>query len=220
MFKVTRPDVAPECTKQTGYNTEEIVNVLEEIFYGKCYLCEQSPLSDPEIEHFYPHSVDKSKKYEWTNLYYACSRCNSIKGTAHTNLLDCCNPEINIDKLIELSITAHYDEDILATPLEDAPSDQTLNTVNLLKRCYNDVSTPLRKISRSALIESIAKYHLNFLNLRIILTNRSSAEIDIITAVDRLKAMVSPKHPFSALWKTCINKDSRLSKIAKDYNLL
>ncbi|QZA52599.1 HNH endonuclease [Pseudomonas sp. 2hn] len=217
---MTRPDVAPDCTKQSGYNTEEIVNILEDIFYGKCYLCEQFPLPDPEIEHFHPHSLDEAKKYEWTNLYYACSRCNSIKGTKHTNLLDCCNPEINIDDLIELSITPYYDEDILVAPLKNSPSDQTLNTIDLLRRCYNDAGTPLRRISRKALMENISDYHLDLLLLRKTLKNRSSGERDIIAAADKLKAMISPKHPFSALWKTCIKRDSVLSKIAKDYNFL
>lgn len=89
MFKVDRPLEAPQCTKKTGYNTVEIVEILHEIFQGKCYLCEKDNLHDPEIEHFVPHEKDDELKYDWQNLFYACGRCNSIKGATHTNLLNC-----------------------------------------------------------------------------------------------------------------------------------
>lgn len=217
MFNVIRPSQAPECTKATGYNTKEIVEKLDTIFFGKCYLCEQSRLSDPEIEHFSPHSADSTKKYDWHNLYLSCSRCNSIKGTKHINLLDCCDPTIDVSQLIKISLTTYYDEDIIVEATNMDADEKTINTVELLKLCYNDKGTPLRAISRSALIEKIAEHHHQILKLRQILTSETSSDFEIQAAISKLSAMLKEKYPFSSAWKWFVQRDSKLLKQLSTY---
>jgi len=52
MFNVNRNIPAPHCLSKNVYNHRSVVSALETMFYGKCYLCEQGNLMDPEIEHF------------------------------------------------------------------------------------------------------------------------------------------------------------------------
>lgn len=212
MFNVQRPSPAPECTKATGYNTKEIVEKLEQMFFGKCYLCEQSRLPDPQIEHFFPHSLDSTKKHDWHNLYLSCSRCNSIKGTKHLNLLDCCDPAVDVDLLIKISLTTYYDEEITIEAASLDADEKTINTVELLKLCYNDKGTPLRAISRTALIEKIAEHHHQILKLRQILTSETSSDSEIHEATSKLSAMLKEKYPFSSAWKWFVRRDSKLLK--------
>ena len=61
MFNVIRTKPALDVKKI--YLSEEVVFELEKIFYGKCYLCEDV-VSDPQIDHFIPVEIDKTKKYD------------------------------------------------------------------------------------------------------------------------------------------------------------
>jgi hypothetical protein len=65
MFNVDRVAPAPASLNKNQYNTKDVVDILEPMFHGKCYLCEQDELTDPEIEHFDPHKGDVTKKYDW-----------------------------------------------------------------------------------------------------------------------------------------------------------
>ena len=88
MFNVTRPIQAPAPLANNCYNHPDVLSALKPMFHGKCYLCERDELHDVEIEHFDPHMGDDTKKYDWDNLFYSCSRCNSLKSNTHTNLLN------------------------------------------------------------------------------------------------------------------------------------
>ena len=40
--------------KNTTYNTQEVNSALQEMFHGKCYICENKLISSYQIEHFIP----------------------------------------------------------------------------------------------------------------------------------------------------------------------
>ncbi|QYX54865.1 HNH endonuclease [Pseudomonas sp. S07E 245] len=210
MFKVKRPDTPPECTKQTGYNTKEIVYELERIFLGKCYLCEQNSLADPEIEHFEPHKKDENKKYDWKNLYYACSRCNSLKGATHINLLDCCDPNTDVFSPIMLLVPSRYDDEVTVKATGAEPCAKTLNTIELLNKCYNDNSTGLRAITRSVLLDRIHDEYQKILTYRRTILRVGFGEEEVNIAKIRIKAMLRDNYPFSVFWKWFVLGDSAL----------
>jgi uncharacterized protein (TIGR02646 family) len=65
---------------------EWILPALEDMTQGHCAFCDAFPLDDQSmepIEHFRPKSdaLFHHLAFEWTNLYYACGRCQSSKGT-------------------------------------------------------------------------------------------------------------------------------------------
>ena len=64
-----------EEAKLTGksYNTPEVNHALHEIFYGKCYLCENKGGSSYQIEHLKAHKGDTDLKYDWNNLFWVCA---------------------------------------------------------------------------------------------------------------------------------------------------
>ncbi|SCY34926.1 HNH endonuclease [Pseudomonas sp. NFACC37-1] len=210
MFKVERPHEFPECNERTGYNTPDIVKALEKIFLGKCYLCEQHALSDPEIEHFQPHKGNPNLKFDWSNLYYACSRCNSIKGSSHTNLLDCCDPDTDVFSPIKLLVPARYDDDVEVILTEAKPSEKALNTAKLLDRCYNENSTGLRGITRQTLIELIYHDYHQLVGWRNTVTDAKVPDEEKATPMGRIKHMLQSKYPFSVFWKWWVLGDSRL----------
>lgn len=215
MFNTVRPFPAPDCLNNEKYNTEEVVNLLHPMFYGKCYLCEQDELSDPEIEHFDPHEGDVSKKYDWNNLYYACSRCNSIKGTTHKNLLDCCS-SVDVFKAIKCVVPSIPDDPISVIAMQNIQNPQTINTVELLKRCYNEDNTALRGITKANLVEKIFSHYTDILTYRRTLREKKSTEDEINHAKGRIKAMLKVSFPFSVFWRWYVLSDSFLAKELED----
>lgn len=152
MFKVIREGVAPTCLANNVYNTPEVVQRLENMFHGKCYICEQADLQAPEIEHFQPHEGNPTLKYDWYNLYYSCARCNSIKSNTHRNLVDCCSTDIDVVRAIKCLMPRTPDEDVCVSAEFD--DIRVRNTVSLLDKCFNEVGTGFRGITRASLIVS------------------------------------------------------------------
>jgi len=207
MFNVTRTHPAPDVKKD--YLKPEVVFELERLFYGKCYLCEDV-VSDPQIDHFLPVELDSTKKYDWDNLYYSCGRCNNLKGTA-TNLLDCCDPEIDVRKEIKCLCTKSKADDVLVVP--QSPNLKTRNTAQLLHRCYNENNTAIRCISRKQLHERIFHRYAEFLEQSNKLFDINCPEKEKAKAQQQLQNMTDVSYPFSVFWKWHILSDSFLSTI-------
>lgn len=208
MFNIFRPAVGPaSLSRRNNYKSHDVIQALQAMFNGKCYLCEQSPLSDPEVEHFVPHGDDPALMYGWSNLYYACRRCNGIKSNKHRNLLDCTDPNIDV-----FSEVIHYAGNAAVGEVEirassSNPSVQTVNTVNLLKKCFNEESTGLKAVSKESLLERLLEDYNEFMVHRNFLVNRRSTLNDIQNAKENLKVMCTIEYPFSVFWKWHILKD-------------
>lgn len=208
MFKVERTGDAPICLASNEYNTPEVVERLYDIFHGKCYLCEQADLDAPEVEHFEPHMGDDTLKYDWENLYYSCARCNSIKGTRHQNLIDCCTSEINVVRAIKRKPPTMPDSNMEITAVIEEP--RVHNTVELLDRCFNEDNTALRGITRANLSENLFKHYTKLLSHRLVIVNRESTDRDIQDAVERIEIMLRDNYEFSAFWRWCVMEDRQL----------
>ncbi len=218
MFSVVRPSDFPKSlTKSTkDYRAADVVEVLQDIFFSKCYLCERKGFSDVNIEHRDPHRGDLSKKFDWNNLFYSCVRCNGIKGDSHINILDCCH-QFDIAQAIELHcpIVNNDDHKVIVKVGNLASTNEIESTITLLDLCFNDTNTALKGISRHTLIRQIQKYQTKLLIIKdellddTLLLTTSEKNLRI----QKLKVMCDPEFPFSAFWKWYITRDTDLSKI-------
>lgn len=218
MFSVIRPDTFPKSlTKSTkDYRATNVVEVLQDIFFSKCYLCERKGFSDVNIEHRDPHEGDLIKKYDWNNLFYACVRCNGIKANIYKNIIDCCQT-LDVAQAIELHcpIVNNDDHKVIVTVGNLASTIEIESTIKLLDQCFNDTNTALKGISRHTLIKQIQKYQTKLLIIKDELLDDSliptSSEKNL--RIEKLKVMCDPEFPFSAFWKWYITRDVDLSKI-------
>ena len=218
MFSVERPSDFPKSlTKSTkNYRAADVVEELQEIFFCKCYLCERKGFPDVNIEHRDPHLKDEVKKYDWHNLFYACVRCNNIKGDTHINILDCCQ-SIDVAQAIELHCPiVNNNEHKVTVKIGNLPSSlEITSTIELLERCFNETNTALRGISRHTLIQQIQRYQTKLLIIKdellddTLLLTTSEKNLRI----EKLKIMCDPEFPFSAFWKWAITRDDDLSRI-------
>ena len=83
--KIAIASLEKEKQKKNGnYNASEIFDAINEIFHGKCYLCEQRGFY--QVEHLIPHKGNKDLEFEWNNLFLACPHCNNIKRDKYTRI--------------------------------------------------------------------------------------------------------------------------------------
>jgi len=212
MFNVTRTYPAPDSIARGHYNKEDVLQILKPMFFEKCYLCERDDIQDVEVEHFVPHQSNEALKYDWDNLYYSCSRCNSIKSNSHINLLDCTDSNIDVSKMIRFLIPSVPDGKVTVEATATTPCDKTNNTVALLDACYNLDNTALRGISRETLMEQMWEYFTELLIARQTLRKKNSGKTEKQNAEETIEAMLDVKHPFSIFWRYYYLSDTFLTQ--------
>lgn len=149
MVKVDRNPEAPaslalEAKKKNGsYRENDVIEQLAKDFNGKCYICEIKPVQDPQVEHRLPHhnrSIPE-RVFDWNNLFYSCSHCNSVKNSKkyEEGIIDCCvrDPE----DLLIYRLTENHVEVLV----KDKTDQEALRTAELIEETFNSNSTGIRK---------------------------------------------------------------------------
>ncbi|HFK5610441.1 TPA: hypothetical protein ACG0A2_001795 [Enterobacter hormaechei subsp. steigerwaltii] len=213
MFNVQRSTpTPPSLALQNSYKGQDVIDALRTMFHDKCYLCEQDFISAPEVEHFRPHNNTAALLYGWDNLFYSCRRCNSIKSNTHTNLLDGSNPANDVfSEIVHYAGNAAMGEVVIRAS-SARPSQETINTVTLIDKCFNDENTSLKGISKESLLEILLEDYSKFLFFRNKLADRGSTPQEIREAKDKLSVMCHVKHRFSVFWKWHIIKDITVNR--------
>ena len=198
------------------YDSKDVWEALSKVFHKKCYICETSEPQDINVEHFVPHKGDEDLKFDWNNLYFSCGRCNNIKLSEYDNLLDCCDPNIDVVRAVKhlppstpyakrLPIEAKYDD------------DKTKLTAKLLDKVFNSEHTVNKEISSSFLRKRVFdQYNLLFKELNNYYAAMALPEEKAI-AVERIKLLLQPSSPYSAFISWCIIEDSELEPILQDF---
>lgn len=168
MVKVERNPVAPASLAQekangtTNYRGFDVVQRLREDFHEKCYLCEIDKVQDPQIEHLKAHhnGQDRDRMFDWNNLFFSCSHCNSIKNRRiyEESVLDCCREEP--ERYISQEL---LDSHVRVLPLNE--SDEARMTAQLITECFERTNTGIRihacNIRVNALQETMSIFYRN-----------------------------------------------------------
>lgn len=149
-----------EKNKESGtYNKKEVFNILVEEFYNKCYICENKEPSSLNIEHFKPHRGNEELKFKWNNLFLACAHCNNIKSDKYDNILDCTNPEHDVEKWIKYYADTFPRTKVEITSLKD--EEIVNNTVELLNKVYNG-TTYQKEVEGENIVKKLKKELIKF----------------------------------------------------------
>lgn len=140
--------------KDGDYGKDDVIVQLDADFHGKCYLCEQNELQAIHVEHLRPHhgGRDIDLKFDWNNLFFSCSHCNSVKNQKQyeSNILDCCVTEP--ETLIHQALNADH--------VEVTALDQTVvaqNTASLVYDCFELRNHGIRSIESQNKVKSLKK---------------------------------------------------------------
>lgn len=224
MFKVLR-SLKPENWTNTNYKDPLVVKQLKRDFFSKCYICELKDFGNVNVEHFVPHlNQDINLMIEWTNLYYACSHCNGIKGARHKELLDCCNIEHNVDANIGLYAPTVPNGKVIIENLSTPNSphyELTNKTIELLEQCYNNSNNGTQQVSHVYLVQQIHKKYSHLWQIRfdLLLNKDRLSAREFNELIEKITNMLKPNYPFSAFWRTFIKNDSQLLEILEENNI-
>jgi len=182
-----------EKAKGGTYNTEAVNCALKEMFYGKCYICENKGITSYQIEHLIPHKGNCDLKYDWNNLFLSCAHCNNIKNAKHDPILDCTLHDI--DKMIAFRKKGYFgkEETLEFMPLTE--DEETKNTVALLKEAYYGL-TPQKKMEATVIRRELRKELYNFKEcVREYKEAEGEEKEDLLCEI---KISLSTKSPFTA----------------------
>ncbi|MBY8157876.1 hypothetical protein KW508_07675 [Vibrio fluvialis] len=210
MFNVVRKKPAPaSLADKRKYDSEDVWKALNKVFHKKCYICETSEPQDINVEHFVPHEGDIGLKFDWNNLYFSCGRCNNIKLVRYNDLLNCCDPNVDVVRAVKhLPPSTPYAKHLRIEAQND--DDKTKLTAELLDKVFNSEHTPNKAVSSSFLRKRV----FNQYNLLLTQLNNYYDPVALPDekrmAVDRIKLLLKASSPYSAFISWCIIEDEEL----------
>lgn len=204
MINVKKSQPAPVCLtsekkKASGsYKCGDVLERIQADFHNKCYLCEQLAPTDIHVEHFIPHKGDIDLKFDWANLFFCCSHCNTTKGTSVGPFLNVTETTHLVDSWIsyKISITSGVSSLKERVELEGVKNSiEIRKTRDLLDAIYNGAQTPTKRLEAGNLRQQILKEIQTFHGL---LKEYRDINNPILFREDRKRKIIKHLHPGSA----------------------
>ncbi|MBO6179525.1 MAG: HNH endonuclease [Selenomonadaceae bacterium] len=198
-----------EKAKASGsYNTPEVNEALQDMFYGKCYICENKKVTSWQIEHLVPHRGNKDLKFSWDNLFLSCAHCNNIKNDRFEPIWDCTKEDV--DEHIAFRKEGYFgkDEKYLFSPLDDAI--ETQNTCKLLNEAYYGSTTQKQveaKFIRKELRDELGRFK-NYVRDYMYETGRTKDEL-----LCTIRSELSASSPFAAFKRWLIRDNDKYAEL-------
>ena len=140
-------------TNERDYRGGIVYKMLEDDQHRKCYICEDSVHTSPNVEHLIPHGGDSTLKFSWHNLFLSCNHCNKVKHDKYVGMI---NPaKVNPEEFIELSIGLDDKlREIVIVNKTKGDTDVDI-TISLLNAVYNGTNTDMIESSTQSLRNKI-----------------------------------------------------------------
>lgn len=200
MVKIERTPTPPESLARESqkakgsYNEKDVMDQLKHDFHDKCYLCELKGLTDVEVEHLMPHhnrSI-KERVFDWNNLFYSCTHCNSVKNNRKYDdkIIDCC--KIDPERFLQHIYT--NEGEVIVAPVEGNTDEKVTMTADLIDNCFNQKNSGIRTIQCSARVDRLAStMNSLYQTLDAYRRNRTSTKYS-----RALRAMLKREYKFAA----------------------
>lgn len=212
MFNVVRPNTAPaSLSAKQSYSGKDVVLLLDKIFHSKCYICETKEPLALNIEHFEAHKGCETKKFEWSNLFYSCARCNNFKRHTYDDILNCTDPSINVLMRIRHTPPTTPYSDIIIEAMDDDP--KTVRTAELISRVFNEDDTGNKSIVRVQLRKRVYKRYAKVLQHINTYIDEDELHDSKLRAIEHLKSLMDVKQEYSAFLRWPILDSPELYEI-------
>ncbi|MDP9653334.1 UNVERIFIED_ORG: hypothetical protein J2W87_001243 [Pseudomonas putida] len=217
MFNAVRtPGVPASLAAKQRYDGNDVYMELCSIFFDKCYICETKEPHDINVEHFHPHKGDENRKFDWGNLYLACSRCNNIKLAEFDDILDCCDEAADVFRAIRHvpPITPYAKAVQLVSMSADSKVELSRQ---LLERVYNSDHTVNKKISGAFLRRKVFDQYNLLLDQINSYYDPVSTDGEREISLERMQKLIHRSAPYSAFIRWCILDDAELGELLANF---
>ena len=207
MIKISKSKLPPNIIirREEDYRSKEILTVMQQDFYNKCYICEEKYPTSINVEHLRSVKNYEHLKYKWENLFYACFHCNKIKGSSYDHIIDCTkeDPEIYIMMCFNTYPTYYVEV------VDRVNSTENEKTKELLDKVYNGAGTPLSKVESDNLKNKISNELKKFIEYTESYLNESDAKLQAVYW-KKIKEMLSRESNFAGLKRSMVIQDKEL----------
>ena len=133
MIQLQKTTTAPaSLATKNKYDGEDVKRQLATDQHQKCYICERKQTTDFQIDHLHSQEHHPEEKYNWENLFFACSYCNTKKSSHFDGIV---NPNKEaIEEKIEQTLNYRDNRAVFTT---DDTSEAIQQTITLLNRIFN-----------------------------------------------------------------------------------
>ncbi|NCE92259.1 HNH endonuclease [Pseudomonas sp. L13] len=217
MFNAIRISQPPKSlAAKQKYDGDDVYSALCKIFFDKCYICETKEPHDINVEHFHPHKGNENKKFEWNNLYLACSRCNNIKLAEFDDIIDCCDTNFDVFRAIRhVPPITPYAKSVQLLSTSADPKVEL--SQKLLDRVYNSDHTVNKKVSGAFLRRKIFDQYNLLLDQINSYYSPVATDLEKELSLARIQKLIHRSAPYSAFIRWCILDDIELGELMSDY---
>ena len=146
MIQLQKTTTAPDSlTAKKRYDGEDVKALLAKDQYDKCYICERKRSTDFHIEHLHSQKNYPDERYNWENLFFACSYCNGKKSANFDGIVNPTKEAIE-EKIVQ---KLNY-RDNKADFITNDTSKTIQQTIKLLNRIFNGKQSNLRDFNEKA----------------------------------------------------------------------
>ena len=146
--------------KEEDYRSGVVFRMLVQDCCSKCYICEDSVHTAPNVEHRISCDGNDTLRFCWENLLLSCSHCNNTKLNRYDGIID---PTIvDPENLIDLALDVDNDLREVVRVRKIAGDGEVDITVDLLNAVYNGIKTDMKKYACQQLKNKISNELLWF----------------------------------------------------------
>jgi len=184
-------------TSDEHYRNGPAHDIIRNDFNNKCYICECKSNS-MEIEHRNP---DKSLRYCWDNLFYACRHCNSIKGTSYADIIDCTiiDPEEHIELSLEL-----FPSEMVAISQQNGSCLSIGSTLELLRLVYGGAKTKVQIAGFESMLAEIKEELVKLQEAMIMYLDNNTDQSRKEVAKEIILKLIDKNAKYAAIKRTII----------------
>lgn len=133
MIQLQKTTTAPaSLANKKRYDGDDVKELLAKDHYDKCYICERQRTTDFQIEHLHSQEHYPNERYNWENLFFTCSYCNTKKSSHFDDIVNPTKEAIE-KKIVQ---TLNYKDNKADFTTEDS-SSAIQQTIALLNRIFN-----------------------------------------------------------------------------------
>ena len=157
MIQLQKTTTAPaSLATKNKYDGEDVKALLAKDHYDKCYICERQLTTDFQVEHLHSQEHYPDEKYNWDNLFFACSYCNGRKSANFDGIVNPTKEAIE-EKIVQ---KLNY-RDNKADFIRNDTSKAIEQTIILLKRIFNGKNA-IRKVREEKFFKEFISKMNNF----------------------------------------------------------